>query len=255
HARRWALETEVRHEALRDLVDRVHGFGVRVGTEWAGEAMEVADGRLRAGTQSALRCHEVAGVPIPPSLRVIKREYLEVEEPHDVDAMELMGRESLAGQSQLNPTAPRQLIAVVTEYCDPATRESMHLRIIADSWKDHSWLDALPGPVDYDHKRAGLDTVPRAILAVNEQVEDTVLYRSTGWRKDGDVHKFVHAGGIITTEGTQPAPVAFSGPLVRYNLPDPTRDAARLREAFTEHSACMLDRLPSRVAAPLLGQV
>lgn len=343
HARRWALETEVRHEALRDLVDRVHGFGVRVGTEWAGEAMEAADGLLRAGTQSALRCHEVAGVPIPPSLRVksasadaaarqqlepatdsgqdaipgdrpeisagttftvhegqtatapvfrilgdqivqwepsrrqrgndmdedegsfkviltlpvrvIKREYLEVEEPHDVDAMELMGRESLAGQSQLNPTAPRQLIAVVTEYCDPATRESMHLRIIADSWKDHSWLDALPGPVDYDHKRAGLDTVQRAILAVSEHVEDTVLYRSTGWRKDGDVHKFVHAGGIITTEGTQPAPVAFSGPLVRYNLPDPTRDAARLREAFTKHSACMLDRLPSRVAAPLLGQV
>lgn len=340
HAKRWALETEVRQESLRGLVDQVHGAGLRVGTEWVGEAMELADDLLRSGTEAARRCHELAGAAVPPSLRVnaeppaadpdpsptargagddqqnagrsppdrfttaegkaaatapifrilsgqivqwepsrrkrdenaeeedgsfkvvltlavrvVKREYLEVEQPHEVDRPQLMGRASLAGQAELNPSAPRQLIAVVVEYPDPVTGELMHLRISGEEWKDHSWLTSLPGPVDYDHKRAGLDTVQRAVLAVSHRVEDEVLYRSTGWRTDGDVHKFVHAGGVITTEGTVPAAVAFAGPLVRYNLPDPTADAARLRAAFIDHSACMLERLPARVAAPLLGQV
>lgn len=339
HARRWALETEVRQESLRGLVDQVHGFGLRVGTEWVGEAMQLADDLLRSGTEAARRCHELAGVAVPPSLRVgthsppadsgsvanatagedqqrasrpppdrftmpegaaaakapifrilsgqivqwepsrrrreesseeedgsfkvvltlavrvVKREYLEVEQPHEVDKPQLLGRASLASQAELNPSAPRQLIAVVVEYPDPVTGELMHLRIGGEEWKDHSWLTSLPGPVDYDHKRAGLDTVQRAVLAVSDQVEDQILYRSTGWRTDGEMHKFVHAGGVITTEGTVPAAVAFAGPLARYNLPDPTRDAARLRAAFIDHSACMLVRLPARVAAPLLGQV
>ena len=36
HAHRWALETQIRHEALHDLVNRVHCHGLKVGTEWAG---------------------------------------------------------------------------------------------------------------------------------------------------------------------------------------------------------------------------
>lgn len=348
HAKRWAAETQIRQEALRDLVDRVHGHGMRVGTVWAGEAMQAADALLTSGTAEARRCHHAAGVAVPPSLRpaptppeqhpeaeagaqeeshaarrpadaahaasppnpqrtsvnrtggagasapvfrelegqivqwepsrrrrsedwdaeeddgqvkvilttVVKvtvREFLEVEDDHDVESVDLLGRSS-TGRKRVS--APRQLVAVRLQYPDPVTGELMEIRVMGDQWRDHSWVESLPGPVDYDHKRAGLDTLQRAILAISDDVVDEVLYRSTGWRVDADGrHRFIHRRGAITVDGHEDVEVAFSGPIERYDLPDPTQDAQRLREAFLEHSASMLDRLPARVSAPLLGQV
>lgn len=342
HAKRWAAETQIRQEALRDLVDRVHGHGMRVGTVWAGEAMQAADALLASGTAEARRSHHAAGVAVPQSLRpdskpaagadvepgvggggeavvsagpsdpsalqqsssvnrsgagatapvfrelegqivqwepsrrrrsedwdeeddgqvkvilttVVKvtvREFLEVEEDNDVESVELLGRSS-TGRKRVS--APRQLVAVRLEYPDPVTQEQMEIRVMADQWRDHSWVESLPGPVDYDHKRAGLDTLQRAVLAISGNVVDEVLYRSTGWRVDGDGrHRFIHRRGAITAAGHEDVEVAFSGPIERYDLPDPTQDPERLREAFLEHSAAMLDRIPARVSAPLLGQV
>ena len=147
-------------------------------------------------------------------------------------------------------------MAVRLEYPDPVTGELMEIRVMADQWRDHSWLESLPGPVDYDHKRAGLDTLQRAILAISDNVVDEVLYRSTGWRVDPEAQwRFVHARGAIDAHGHQDLEVALSGALSRYDLPDPTADPARLREEFLAHSAGMLERLPDRIGAPLLGQV
>lgn len=68
-ARRWVLETQIRQEALRDLTDQVWAHGMRVGTDWAGEAIETADRLLTEGTELARRCHLDLGVPVPESLR------------------------------------------------------------------------------------------------------------------------------------------------------------------------------------------
>lgn len=186
-------------------------------------------------------------------VRVSHREYLEVENDHDVEDTELMGR---AAPTMRRVSAPRTLIAVRLEYPDEVTGELLEIRVGADQWRDHSWLESLPGPPDYDHKRAGLDQLQRAILAISENVVDKVLYRATGWRESPDgTHRFIHRRGAITAAGHEDVQVAFSGPIERYDLPDPVRDPKTLRTAWQAGSATMLDRLPARIAAPLLGQV
>lgn len=338
-AKRWALESQIRQESLRDLVDQVCAQGMRIGTAWVGEAIEAAELLLVEGTEAARRCHLRVQVPVPESLRppaqppaeaptpdetespkasptevvtdesdwagqkgaglgntpfrvldgkivqwepdrssrrqrdewgeeeepgkfktllsmvvrVSCREYLEVEHNHDVEDTELMGRST---PTKRRVSAPKTLIAVRLQYPDEITGELLEIRVMADQWRDHSWLESLPGPPDYDHKRAGLDQLQRAILAISENVVDEVLYRATGWRENPDgTHRFIHRRGAITAAGHEDVEVAFSGPIERYNLPDPVRDPKALRTAWQDGSVTMLDRLPVRVAAPLLGQV
>lgn len=317
-ATRWVLESQVRHEALRDLVDQVYAVASRFGTDWAGEAMRVADQLLSEATTAARRCHLDLGVPVPESLRepppepeialisrsrtaageddidatspvfrvfagqivewippradtnrggengkykvllstvvrVTCREYLEEEDRHDITEKELLGR-TTRGRKSLQKA--RTLMAVRLEYPDEVTGEMVEIRVPADQWHDHSWLETLPGHPDYDHKRAGLDHLHRAILAVSDTMVDQVLYRSTGWRENRDgTHRFIHHRGAITAAGHEDLEVAFSGPIERYDLPDPTRDPAVLRQAWLDASLTMLDRIPDRVTAPLLGQV
>jgi hypothetical protein len=336
-ATRWVMEAQIRHEALKDLVDKVHGQGLRVGTVWVGEAMVHADQVLAAATESTRRAHVRVGAPVPPSLRlavtatpaadpdggggaeppsthvlrgagdedpeeaprrgvattpvfrvlggqivqwnpprnrrgdsedeedgdyktvlstvvkVTAREYLEETEAADVATIPLMGR---ASPERKKVGAPRTLLAVRIEYPDPVTGELMEIRIDRDTWSDRTWLKSLPGPVDYDHRRSGLDVVERAIWAVSDNVVDEVLFRATGWRcfPDGQ-WRFVHARGAIGPGGHQDVRVQFDDVMRRYDLPDPLTDTQHLRALFLEHSAGMLDRLPDRVAAPLLGQV
>lgn len=186
-------------------------------------------------------------------VHVTAREYLETEDETDVDDVPLLGRSS-SGRKPVS--TPRALVAVRLQYPDPVTKEWMEIRVMADQWHDHSWLEALPGHPDYDHKRAGLDQLQRAILAVSPQVHDQVLYRSTGWREAPDgTHRYIHRRGAITAAGHEDVEVAFSGPISRFDLPDPIQDPMALREAWWQGSATMLDRVPQRVAAPLLGQV
>lgn len=339
-AKRWALESQVRQESLRDLVDQLCAAGMRIGTAWVGEAIEAAEALLVEGTEAARRCHMQVQVPVPESLRpaaqppgntpagegepeptasptvvvaddsdwlgrkgvgssttpfrvlggkivqwepdrssrqredrdedqdeqpgkfktllsmvvrVSCREYLEVENDHDVEDDELMGRSTPTKQ---RVSAPQTLIAVRLQYPDEVTGELLEIRVMADQWRDHTWIDSLPGPPDYGHKRAELDQLQRAILAISENVVDEVLYRATGWRQNPDgSHRFIHRRGAITATGHEDVEVAFSGPIERYNLPDPIRDPTTLRAAWRDGSATMLDRLPARVAAPLLGQV
>ncbi|ACZ32410.1 hypothetical protein Xcel_3411 (plasmid) [Xylanimonas cellulosilytica DSM 15894] len=186
-------------------------------------------------------------------VRVVAREYLEGEEHDDIDTAQLLGR-STTGRKRA--AAPRTLTAVRLQYTDPDSGELMEIRVAADQWRDHSWLESLPGRPDYDHKRAGLDTLQRAILAISDDVVDEVLHRSTGWRQGPDgTHRYIHARGAITADGHQDVEVSFTGPISRFDLPDPTRDPQALRDAWLNCSATMLDRFPGRIAAPLLGHV
>ena len=186
-------------------------------------------------------------------VRVTAREYFEGEEEDEVDHVELLGR---ATPARKKVSRPRTLVAVRLQYTDPASGELMEIRVMADQWRDHSWLESLPGHPDYDHKRAGLDTLQRAVLAISPNVVDEVLHRSTGWRRNPDgTHRFIHARGAITAEGHQDVEVSLTGPLSRFDLPDPVKDSQVLRQAWQDCSETMLERFPGRVAAPLLGHV
>ncbi|WP_170963540.1 hypothetical protein [Cellulosimicrobium cellulans] len=329
YATRWTLEAQIRHEALVDLVEKVHTYAARAGATWTGDAVEEADRILTECAQAARRCHRDLDVKMPQLLlepsaapadaldapstadtsspsafpgrpgtsstspafrvlddrivqweperssrrerdedqedkpgsfktllsmvvRVTAREYLEVEEAQDVEHAELLGR---AQPARARAASPRALVAVRVRYNEPSG-ELVEIRVMADQWRDHSWLESLPGPPDYDHKRAGLDTLQRAILAISDDVVDEILHRSTGWRENPDgTHRYIHARGAITASGHLDAPTAFSGALRRYDLPDPVEDREALRQAWLTASATMLDRLPERISAPLLGHV
>ena len=357
HARRWAVESEVRFEALRGLVEDVTRLVIAAGTPWAGEALAAAQDVLRQATTAARSAHQLAGIAVPPALqqdladdraspasgggavadtpgpagsgsggesapgdlgagrwrapernvrsgapieqpiyrihdgcivqidtaakrarrgggdeedgdevlklvlgldvRIVEMEYLEDADAVDVDTPRLLGRESRAALAALNPPAPPQLSAIVIGYTHSGTGEQMQMRIPAEDYKDGGWLESLPGPPAYDSKPSGLARLRDAIKAVSGQIRTTVRYRWTGWRHDAATGEwmFVHAGGGITAEGVRPVPVLLHGPLARYDLPDPSRDPARLRAAFINDSAGMLTQLPGRVAAPLLGHV
>lgn len=183
---------------------------------------------------------------------VTAREFSESVGESEEEHTQLMGRSTPARRV----LSPRRLAAVRLRYPDPITGEWLELRVGADEWHDHSWLEALPGPIDYDHKRAGLDQLQRAILAVSMDAREEVLYRATGWRSlpEGG-HGYVHRRGMITATGHRDAEVALSGPIQRFDLPDPVQDATQLRTAWWDASATLLDRVPERVAAPLLGHV
>ncbi len=188
-------------------------------------------------------------------VRIVEMEYLE-EDSHedDVDTPELMGRESRTEQAKVTPAAPAVLAAVVISFTHPDSGEQMMLRVKADDWNTGVWLDSLPGQPDYDAKPSGIALIKRAVKAVSENIKMVERYRWTGWRRDAQGGwMFVHAGGAIGPEGARPAPVLLTGPLARYDLPDPSQDAAALRAAFLEGSASFLHKMPDKVAVPLLG--
>lgn len=187
------------------------------------------------------------------AVTLVARKFAEVAQSEDIEHVALMGR-SAAPKTRVRHLAP--LAAVQLSYPHPATGEAIDFEVAADAWEDHSWIKALPFAVDYDHRRSGLENLRRAIIAVSPNAQNLTLHRSTGWRSDEQGgHYFVHAGGAITADGTTHVETGFSSAMVRYDLPDPTQDPTALREAFFEHSGGMLDRLPERVAAPLLGHI
>ncbi len=188
-------------------------------------------------------------------VQIVEMEYLEDPDTVEVDAPRLQGRQALEQQRELNPPAPAELSAVTISYTDPANGDRCTLRVPADQYKDCGWVESLPGPPLYDSKPSGLARLRDAIKAVSVGIRRVTRYRSTGWRQLDGQWSYVHAQGAITADGVRQVPVLLTGPLARYDLPDPCTDPERLRAAFYEHSGGMLSRLPARVAAPLLGHV
>ncbi len=190
--------------------------------------------------------------------RVVEMEYLEVAEAGlDVDEPVLLGREEMAGHTQANPPATEELAAVVIGYTHPDSGEFELRRIPAKEYRDCGWVESLPGPPAYDSRPAGVAKLRDALKgAGGPHIRRVVRFRSTGWRRDerGDWF-FVHAGGAISAEGGRVAPVLLTGPLRMFDLPAPIVDPLRIREAFLGHSASMLERMPARVSASLLGHV
>ena len=188
-------------------------------------------------------------------VRVSVREFEDAEDDAGLSAEEVpsLGR---ASTSRTRIQGLRDLANVRLRYADPASGEEMEVRVPADRWRDGSWLDSLPGVVDFDHRRAGREVVQRAVMAISTDMVDRVLARSTGWHEQADGGwGYVHARGVITAEGHRDSDISLEAGLELYDLPDPIQDPQRLRVCFLEHSATMMGRLPDRVAAPVLGHV
>lgn len=183
------------------------------------------------------------------------------------DSNELLGEDDYVDEPPLveqTDTTPTSVQAKATKlggvrrftiaYTHPRSGEQMIITVSADDAVSSKWLEQLDFPVDYLSTTNGRAEVWRAINQVSATQENRTVYQSTGWRKTPEGWLYVHAGGVITKDGHQTAPVDLSGPLTRINLPAPSTDVDELREAFSNIEQ-MLDQIPQRVMLPLLGHM
>lgn len=123
--------------------------------------------------------------------------------------------------------------------------------------RDGSWANSLPwlGMLESTSRR-GKDLFWDALYGARPTpAQRTRVYTGTGWRESDLGPYFVHAGGAITAQGAVDAPTRLTGGLQRIHLPEPTTEAATLRQAWQESTEILRQKLPARVIAPLLGLV
>lgn len=126
-----------------------------------------------------------------------------------------------------------------------------------DQIRDGSWANSLPwlGMLESTSRR-GKDLFWDALYGARPTpAQRSKVYTGTGWRESDLGPYFVHAGGAITANGSIPVETRLTGGLQRLNLPDPSTDAAQLREAWMQSTEILRQMLPARVIAPLLGLV
>ena len=234
--------------------------------EIAGQIAQFQQGRDDAGTWKVL---------LNTRLRVVAMEWVDPNTDTDDEPVPTDGRDDDAvivapGVYSGPVTKPKQLVSVRLSYPDPMTGEWMQVRVSADSWADNSYLNVLPSrvrasdgsaelvPVDYERTRGGLDRLRRAILAVSKDVEDTVIYTRMGWYTspvDPAQKGWLHARGLTTSQGQVAVNVSLDGGARRFNLTNPVFDAGELRTLAVRQLFTTLQRMPTRVIAPLYGHI
>lgn len=135
--------------------------------------------------------------------------------------------------------------------------ESKDVTWDADQLRDGSWAQSLPWPGMLEStSRRGKDTAWDAIFNARPVPSTrTTVYVASGWRESETGPFFVHAGGAIAKGGTLPVSTSFPGTFSPFNLPDPLEDVAELRAAWDAGTVPLVEQLPARVMAPLLGVV
>ena len=122
-----------------------------------------------------------------------------------------------------------------------------------------AWFQSLPWPaMATDSSRRGRDRLWDAIFRARPvPTNRETLHTTVGWRntENGDRY-FVHGAGAITKNGHLNDLNISLGDTIKpkYQLPEPTTDAAQLRAAWAAGTNSLL-KLPARVIAPLLGYV
>lgn len=155
-------------------------------------------------------------------------------------------------------TGTGELQQYVIAYTHPLSGEQIITKVHVDDFNSCRWLERLDFAVDYTSTTSGRAEVARAITQISKGYKPRTIYRGTGWRlrtgADGTRSwAYVHAGGLITANGAEHAPVELDEPLNRVMLPPPAEDVAELRAAFHNVIDPMLERCPRRVILPLLG--
>ena len=137
----------------------------------------------------------------------------------------------------------------VTKNADTITVE----RVTREEWVKLEWVDRLPFDLSYADTPTGRSDVRNGILAVSDP-ETVSAFALLGWRENIDGRRiYVHAGGAIDANGpVEGVDAQLPDQLSGYSLPAPPTTPEALREAVTA-SVALLEKLPARVAAPLLG--
>lgn len=186
-------------------------------------------------------------------LTIHSKEYLErAEELDDNDPLEqLIGRE---GRATVKPAALPKVAHVVVEYRDGDGVTQMK-RIPHDDFDSGKWLTELPIPgLEYGKGKSGRERVIAAMNQLSTAWRVTTSYTATGWRRLGDGrYVYITDEGAIGANGYEPIATHLTGPLKRFNWPNPVEDGTRLREAFLTDSAALMQHFPDRVAGVLLG--
>lgn len=127
----------------------------------------------------------------------------------------------------------------------------------ADQIKDGSWANALPWPgMLAKSSRQGRETAMDALLNARQAPSSrSTVYTASGWRKTDAGWHFVHAGGAIASGGNLPLHVALPSAYGVFKLPEPSTDAAELRQAWIEGTESLYRAVPPQVLAPMLGGV
>lgn len=220
---------------------------------------EVLDGQLvevvyRPGRDGELRRHNK--LVLNTEIYLVAKEVGELDnevDTQDVDLFDLGDRDG------------RQTATVVREL-PTITHVLLHLpgygpdggstvRVPHKEFMDGSYLAHLPVPdLWYQPTPQGKSKVFQAIMAVSQGVSMTTSYRATGWRRRPDGSwMYIHAGGAIDADGFVPITTNLTGPLARFDLPNPTCDPDRLREAFVSGTADLIDAFPDRVTISLVA--
>lgn len=190
-------------------------------------------------------------------LRVRTREMAESDDDIDLNVFDIKalgGRDGREAVTQVKNLTRVTHVVLEIPGSTPADEPRL-VRIPFDDWVTGAFLPHLPiVGLDYNGGRTGREKVVTAVNHVSTP-ELRTSYRATGWRVNEDgTATYITASGAIDKDGWSPVPTNLSGPLARYDLPNPVQDPARLREAFLTGSAPLMDLFPDRVGAVLIGQ-
>ena len=215
-----------------------------------GELVQVFWAARRDGS-SVRRNRAVINTPV----RLVSKEIAEDDEALEDERYslsEIPGREGRDGVARIrNLTKMTHVVLEVPDLDGVPAR----LRVPFDDYDSGAFLSHLPvANLQFPRGRSGRDKVITAVNAVSD-AEIATSYRATGWRRrKDDSYMYVTADGAIDAKGWQPLATNLTGPMARFNLPNPSTDPARLREVFVDGTTEMMHRFPDRVAAVLIGQ-
>lgn len=186
---------------------------------------------------------------------IVRKEAAEDDEDlerHGAGLDDLGDREGRDQGERITPLP--KITHVIVEIIDP-NGESEIVRVRADDFDNGNWLSNLPiAGLDFSRTRSGRDRVSSAVNQISDNWQVVTSYRGTGWRTMPDGRQlFITADGAIGPDGYEAIATNLTGPLARYTWPNPTTDQQRIRTAFLQHSAGLMDKFPDRVGATLLG--
>lgn len=187
-------------------------------------------------------------------VKVVRREFAEDDAALEDDLFDLgsLGDRDRRGEQVRRLTEQTDVVLEVRATEDD---EPMRCRVAMDAYRDGSFVSNLqvPGLVHLT-SRSGKEKIVAAINAVSAAAQIVTAYRATGWRVIDGQDVYITSAGAIGPDGWAEAVTNLQGPLARFNLPTPCLDdPRRLRAAFLDHSAGLMDRFPDRVGAALLG--
>lgn len=192
---------------------------------------------------------------INADITIARKECVEVDDDLDRDTFDLDSLGDRDGREGLERVRSLPTVSHVVYAYEDSDHTRQLVRVKADDSENGAWLSSLPIPgLDFSRARAGRDKVATAINQISRDWSMVTSYRATGWRRLPDERwVYITAEGAIGKDGFEAIATNLTGPLARFNWPNPSTDQQQIRRAFLRDSAGMMGSFPDRVGAVLLG--